>query len=110
MKITLSEIHSYVILIRNIENSIFYIRPKSDLVKEMENGTPIISFQNEGYFSETQIINMINIGIKFYTLNKLVFTTVIAVNGHIKSTANGSVEDNISQLPLFVQTPSELKG
>jgi hypothetical protein len=108
--IRLTNASAYVIIFRNKDNSSFYIRPKSDFERELElieanedeEVRPIVTSTTEGWKFETTIITMIGKGIKFYTYNfeNKTFTEVTVVDGNIKSIANETDNDNISNLPL----------
>ena len=102
MNITLTDASAFVITRRNEANSIFYIRPKADVVKEIENKSQAFSFGAEGFYPENEIIEMINKGKKFYTHLNNEFTEVIAVNNNIKSIPNNTTADNISKLPIII--------
>lgn len=90
----------FVLTARNKDNSKFYARPKSDLIKEQENNTLVISTV-EGVFSKKEIIAQIENGIQFFTHINKIFTEVIVVDGNLKTVANETTEDNIEKLLLI---------
>jgi hypothetical protein len=97
----------FVLTSRNQDNSTFYIKPKADFERELvlleKNSHDFIFSTNEGTKPESDIVNMIQSGIEFYTYNMELktFTKVIEVSGHIKTVANETESDNISKLPIY---------
>lgn len=79
--------------------SAFYIRSKYDFEKEMKNGSLVVSFATEGFYSESDIINMMSKS-KFYTYFNNSYTDVILVNENIKSIPNGTTKDNLKELSV----------
>ncbi|MBC9813917.1 hypothetical protein H9Y05_15680 [Crocinitomicaceae bacterium CZZ-1] len=108
MKITLTDLSKFVIIGRNEQNSMFYIRPKSDFIKEMEGKKTspnyfVISTGNEGWTNESEIIKMIDDETKFYTYSysENTFTDIEVVNEHIRTVKNDTTKDNIESLPIM---------
>ena len=99
LNISLTDTSEFVITLRNKNCDMFYIRPKSDIVKEQNNKTTVISTL-QGVISEREIIEMIESGIKFYTKCDGSFTEVVVVDGNLKSYKNDTTEDNIRSLPI----------
>lgn len=101
----------FLITFRNEDNSKFYIRPKSDFERELilieenqdKDKQPIVTSPHEGVKDESEIIEMINSGTKFYTYNyeDKTFTKIVEVDGHIKTESNETDVDNIDKLPLL---------
>lgn len=98
MKISITNTQEYVIIGRNQSLSAFYIKPKSDFEKEIENYSEVIS-SIEGCYSESGVINMMSKS-KFYTYSSSSYTKVIVVGSHIKSTPNGTTVDNLKNFRL----------
>ena len=110
-KIRLTNGNEFVITARNEDNSMFYIRPKSDFERELEllkenedeDKQPIVISPIEGLKNEEEIIKMMGNGVKFYTYNHLdeTFTEVIEVDSNIKTESNETDVDNIGKLPIL---------
>lgn len=100
MNISFTDTTEYILTARDKDFSNFYIRPKSDFLKEKKNNTIIISFMNEGIYSEKSIIEKMKKS-KFYTYYKGKFIEIIEVDGHIKSKSNDTLEDNLKNLPII---------
>lgn len=101
-KITLTDTSAFVLTARNKDNSKFYIRPKADIIKEIENGNGyhVFSQTAEGVYEEATIINMIEKGKDFFTHLDNEFTPVRVVNGNLKSIKNETTKDNINELSI----------
>jgi len=104
IKISLTNTESFVITGRNKDNSLFYIRPKENFIKETESEGKklVISTLNEGFVEEQEIIKKINSGVEFYTYFNNSFTNVIIVDEQIKTEKNNVTEDNIENLPVII--------
>ena len=100
MRISLTDTSEYIITARDKDFKNFYIRPKSDFMKEKNNNSLVISFTTEGVFSEELIIEKMKKST-FYTYNNTQFTEIIEVNGHLKSKPNNKLEDNLEKLPII---------
>jgi hypothetical protein len=101
MNITFTDVTAFVLTFRNKANNKFYIRPKSDILREEENKKSVISMMNEGVFDESNIIERINNGTKFYTYSDGNFTEVTVVENNLKTVKNLLITDNILELPLL---------
>lgn len=107
-RIVLTDTSSFVITARNEENSRFYIRPKADFIREMEGQKEdprfiVVSTGNERFINESEIIEMIGNGTKFYTYSESEnsFTDIEIVNENIKTVKNNTTKDNIENLPII---------
>ena len=100
MNISFTDTSEYILTARDKDFSNFYIRPKSDFIKEKKNNSIVISSMNEGIYSEKSIIERMKKS-KFYTYYKDEFTEIIEVDGHIKSISNDTLEDNLKKLPII---------
>ena len=108
IKITLTDTSEFVLISRNSDNSKFYIRPKSDIIRENEGQKTskyfmVISSTYKGVIYENKIIQMINNGVKIYTMDGDEFTEVFVVDGNLKSISNNTDMDNIVKLPITIE-------
>lgn len=90
---------SFVIIARNKQSSIFYVRPRKDLDREMEMKRAISS-TDEGLLQDYEIIGMMGKGIRFYTWMGNIFMDVQVVDGKLSS-VNGSGKDILPNLPII---------
>jgi len=100
--ITFTDTSAFVLIARNKENSRFYLRPKADIVKEIENGPDykVFSQMVEGVYEESKIIEMLEKGTEFFTQLNNEFIPVTVVSGNLKSIKNGTTKDNIDELSI----------
>jgi hypothetical protein len=99
-----TERSGFLITARNSDNSKFYVRPKSAYLREKElgEGAFVGGGSSEGMVAESSIIEMIEDGKEFFTVNDDdEFTVVIAVDGHIRTIANDTEVDNIGSLSVI---------
>ncbi len=109
--ISLTNTSSFVLTGRNKRNSIFYIRPKEDFIKELKNkesgNKNLVISTIEGFEQESKIIEMIKSGKNFFTYFDGGFTEVKIVNNQLKSVRNSTKEDNIGKLPIIIDETNE---